>query len=234
MSRPLAPCTSPRAAELARAGAVLAVPVGATEQHGPHLPLSQDTDLAVALCHRLAARRPDVVVAPALPYGASGEHEGFAGTLSIGCQALEEVVVELCRSATATFGAVVLVSAHGGNALPVSRACRRLAGEGRRILAWAPRWEGDAHAGRVETSLALALHPEQVDLDRAEAGDRRPLAELLPLLRERSVRAVSPNGVLGDPAGASAAEGRRLLDGLARDLCAAVASWLAPGEERGA
>ncbi|MGH9093467.1 MAG: creatininase family protein, partial [Acidimicrobiales bacterium] len=137
MSRPLGWCTSPRAAELAAAGAVLAVPLGSTEQHGPHLPLAQDTELAVALCHRLAARRPDVVVAPPVPYGASGEHEGFAGTLSIGCRALELVVVELCRSATATFGTVVLVSAHGGNAEPVRRACHRLAGEGRRVLAWA-------------------------------------------------------------------------------------------------
>jgi mycofactocin system creatininase family protein len=234
VSRPLGRCTSPRAAELAGDGVLLAVPVGSTEQHGPHLPLSQDTDLAVALCGRLAGLRPDVVVAPPLAYGASGEHEGFAGTLSIGCEALELVVVELCRSATATFEAVVLVSTHGGNAGPVGRARRRLEGEGRRVLVWSPRWEGDAHAGRVETSLALALHPELVDLDRAEAGDRRPLAELLPLLRERSVRAVSPNGVLGDPAGASAAEGRRLLEDLAGDLAATVASWLAALSERGA
>lgn len=234
MSRPLSWCTSPEAADLAAAGAVLVVPIGSTEQHGPHLPLSQDTDLAVALCRRLADACAGVVVGPAIPYGASGEHEGFAGTLSIGRQALEHVVVELCRSATATFGYVVLVSAHGGNADPLRRAQRRLDEEGRRILVWTPRWEGDAHAGRVETSLALALHPERVDLSRAEAGNREPLATLLPLLRERSVRAVSPNGVLGDPAGASAAEGRRLLEGLSHDLCAAVAAWLDGRPERSA
>jgi mycofactocin precursor peptide peptidase len=226
MSRLLSRCTSPDAAELAATGAVLVVPIGSTEQHGPHLPLSQDTDLAVSLCRRLADVRADVVVAPAIPYGASGEHEGFAGTLSIGCEALEHVVVELSRSAGATFGSVVLVSAHGGNAEPVQRARIRLEGEGRRILVWAPRWEGDAHAGRVETSLALAMHPERVDLSRAEAGNRTPLAELLPALREHSFRVVSPNGVLGDPAGASVAEGERLLDQLALDLCAAVARWL--------
>ena len=61
---------------------------GSTEQHGPHLPLSTDTDIALALADALAARRPDVVVAPALPYGASGEHAGFPGTLSIGHEAL--------------------------------------------------------------------------------------------------------------------------------------------------
>jgi creatinine amidohydrolase len=77
------------------ADTVLAVPLGSTEQHGPHLPLSTDTDVAVALCRRLAAARPDVLVAPSLPYGSSGEHAGFAGTLSIGQAALEHVLVEL-------------------------------------------------------------------------------------------------------------------------------------------
>src|SRR5205807_5160572 len=80
---------------------LLVVPLGSTEQHGPHLPLSTDTDIAVALAERLAARRPHVVVAPALPYGSSGEHAGFAGTLSIGQAALEHVVIELVRSADA-------------------------------------------------------------------------------------------------------------------------------------
>ena len=83
----LAALTSPEVGELAAAGALLAVPVAATEQHGPHLPLSTDTDLAVALCARLAAARPGVLAAPPLAYGASGEHEDFPGTLSIGRQA---------------------------------------------------------------------------------------------------------------------------------------------------
>ena len=63
------------------AQSVLVVPLGSTEQHGPHLPLSTDTVIAVALAERVAAARPDVLVAPALPYGSSGEHSGFAGTL---------------------------------------------------------------------------------------------------------------------------------------------------------
>ena len=90
----------PQVRERAAAGAVLVIPLGATEQHGPHLPLSTDTDIAVALCRGLAAARPSVLVAPPLPYGASGEHAGFAGTLSIGQDAAETVVVELGRSAT--------------------------------------------------------------------------------------------------------------------------------------
>jgi creatinine amidohydrolase len=203
------------------ASSLLVIPLGATEQHGPHLPLSTDTDVAVALAARLAAVRGDVVVAPALPYGSSGEHAGFAGTLSIGAAATELVVLELVRSADA-FAGVVLVSGHGGNAAPVARAVATLRAEGRRVLAWSPRVDGgDAHAGRTETSLLLALAPAAVGADRP-AGDRRPLADLLPELRASGVAAVAPNGVLGDPAGASAAEGEALLDALVADLATAV------------
>jgi mycofactocin precursor peptide peptidase len=205
--------------------AMLAVPVGSTEQHGPHLPLSTDTDVAVALCSRLGAARPDVLVAPALAYGSSGEHAGFPGTLSIGQDALEVLLVELGRSALLTFGRMLLVSTHGGNAAPVQRAVRRLRSESRDVRAWVPRIEGDPHAGRTETSLQLALAPDRVGLDRAAAGDTRPIEALMPLLREGTVRGVSPNGVLGDPAGASAAEGVRILDSLAADLIASVREW---------
>ncbi|MBO0730076.1 MAG: mycofactocin biosynthesis peptidyl-dipeptidase MftE, partial [Acidimicrobiaceae bacterium] len=126
---------------------VLAVPVGATEQHGPHLPLSTDTDVAVALARRLAAARPDVLVAPAVAYGSSGEHAGFAGTLSIGQEALEMLLVELVRSADA-FAATLLISTHGGNAEPVTRAVAVLSSEGRKVRAWSPSAEpgDDAHA----------------------------------------------------------------------------------------
>ena len=212
----------------ARAGqSILAVPLGSTEQHGPHLPIGTDTTVALAVAERLAAARPDVVVAPPIPYGSAGEHAGFPGTLSIGAAALELVIVELVRSADA-FAGVVLVSGHGGNTEPLARAMTTLRAEGRRVLAWAPRIAGaDAHAGRTETSLMLALAPESVRLGAAEAGDLRPLAAVMGELRRGGVAAVSPNGVLGDPAGASLEEGRHLLDRLAADLLAAVAEWRA-------
>ena len=151
------------------------------------------------------------------------------GPLSIGQDALELLLVELCRSATETFSRVLLVSTHGGNADPVRRAEQRLRAESRDVLAWMPAWEGDAHAGRTETSLQLALAPDRVRLDRAEPGNTRPIAELMPALRASSVRAVSPNGVLGDPAGASAAEGAALLGRLLADLLATVDAWEAAG-----
>jgi mycofactocin system creatininase family protein len=199
-------------------GAVLVVPLGSTEQHGPHLPLGTDTLVAVAVCDRLAAWRDDVVVAPALPYGSSGEHAGFAGTLSIGQAALEQVVVELVRSADAFVG-VVLASGHGGNAEPLARAVTLLRAEGRRVAVWGPRIAGgDAHAGRTETSLLLALDPGAVRTDLAAPGATAPLAELMPALRDGGVAAVAPNGVLGDPTGATAAEGERILGSLVTDL----------------
>jgi creatinine amidohydrolase len=196
-------------------GDLLVVPLGATEQHGPHLPLGTDTIIARAL----AASVRDAVVAPALPYGSSGEHAGFAGTLSIGQAALELVLVELVHSSG--FPRVLFVCAHGGNAEPLAAAVRTLREEGRRVWAWSPRWKGDSHAGRIETSLMLALTPDLVQPAWAP-GNTSPLVELMPRLRSEGVRAVSPNGVLGDPAGASAEEGRALLAAAFEDLASFV------------
>jgi mycofactocin system creatininase family protein len=153
-----------------------------------------------------------------VPYGASGEHAGFAGTLSVGQAALELLLVELVRSATGTWTRVLLLSAHGGNADPVRRAVGLLRAESRDVRAWSPSWPGDAHAGRTETSVQLALSPGRVALPAAAAGATVPLADLLPALRAGGVRAVSENGVLGDPAGASAEEGEALLAQAAADL----------------
>ena len=90
------------------------------------------------------------------------------------------------------------------------------------MLAWSPQWSGDAHAGQAETSIMLALHPGRVVLSRAERGNTAPLDELMPALRALGVRAVSANGVLGDPGGASAEEGKRLLESATADLIAAL------------
>lgn len=204
---------------------LLLVPVGSCEQHGPHLPLDTDTRIAAAVAAGAAARLPGACVAPAVGIGASGEHAGFAGTLSIGVEALTVLLVELGRSADWS-GGVVLVNGHGGNVVAVRRAVEVLTGEGRRVLAWSAAVPGgDAHAGRTETSLLLAQAPDLVVLGAAEPGRVEPLATLLPALRAEGVAAVSPNGVLGDPAGASADEGRALLTALVDGLVAAVAAW---------
>jgi mycofactocin system creatininase family protein len=210
---------------------IVAVPLGSCEQHGPHLPLDTDTRIAVALADGLAAARPDVVVAPPVAYGASGEHAGFEGTLSIGLDALTSALVELVRSADA-FAGVVFVNGHGGNHDAVERAVATSLHDGRAALAWSPTPAAtgratDAHAGRTETSILLALAPSIVQLEHAQAGATAPLVELLPALRAGGVRAVAPNGVLGDPAGATAAEGLDVLRSLTDDLVAAVDRWTA-------
>ncbi|GGK37884.1 mycofactocin biosynthesis peptidyl-dipeptidase MftE [Nocardia camponoti] len=221
----VAQLTSPAVAAL-NSGVILAIPLGATEQHGPHLPLSTDLDIAVALCARLAAARGDVVVAPGVPYGASGEHAGFAGTLSIGQSALELLVVELCRSATASFSRIVLVNAHGGNVEALRRAVALLRSESRDVqMVWPDFGAGDAHAGRTETSIQLQLNGLRVRLGEAAPGNTRPLAELLPELRASGVAGVSANGVLGDPTGATAAEGARLLDHAVTALLTTLGRW---------
>jgi len=205
---------------------VLIVPLGATEQHGPHLPLETDTLIAVAVAEAVGAARDDVAVAPALPYGSSGEHAGFPGTLSLGQEALELALIELVRSAD-RFDAVVLASWHGGNAEPLARAVARLRAEGRRVVAWDPRpGAADLHAGRTETSLVLALAPERVGPARP-VGVVEPLEVVLPQLRARGVRAVSPNGVLGDATGAGPEEGRAIFARLVDDLAACVDASLA-------
>lgn len=212
--------------ELADMPAVLLLPLGSVEQHGPHLPLDTDMRIATAVARAAAARlQPalSVVVAPALAYGSSGEHAGFAGTLSIGNAALELVLVELGRSVGPEFCHMLLVNGHGGNQQPVSRAIARLRQESRSVSAWSPRLAGsDAHAGYTETSLLLALAPEVVHMDRAVVGDARPLQEVMPLLRSGGVAAVSPNGVLGDPTTADAAAGAQLFELLVEQLRAAV------------
>ncbi len=83
---------------------------------------------------------------------------------------------------------------------------------------------GDAHAGRTETSLMLALDAAAVRLDLAEPGCTEPIDRLLPRLRAEGVRPVSSNGVLGDPTGASAEEGHVLLETLVADLATSVAT----------
>lgn len=231
--RTLGPGTSP---DLGGDPSILLVPLGSTEQHGPHLPLDTDTRIAVAWAERLADRNGDFVVAPAIAYGSSGEHQDFPGTLSIGQDALESVLIELIRSASRSFAAVVLVCGHAGNVEPVRRSVGRMSEEGHRLTALFPHWSPDdarlppldAHAGRVETSLLMHLAPELVRIERAEPGAIAPIGKLLERLRTGGVASVSANGVLGDPTGANAVEGRLLLDDLVERSLHLIAGELHP------
>jgi len=213
---------------------VLILPTGALEQHGPHLPLDTDAAIAAAVAARLHERRPEAGLAPTLPFGASGEHAGFPGTLSIGTEALRLAVIELVRHAAADWSAVLVVNGHGGNADALRQAVALCAAEGRllRVVHLGTR-SMDAHAGFAETSMMLALDPARVRLDLAAAGPTAPIAELLPELARGGVRALSPNGVLGDPAGASAGAGAALLDELVEQASAAYDGCLADARSAG-
>jgi creatinine amidohydrolase len=125
---------------------------------------------------------------------------------------------------------VLIVNGHGGNLDALRSAVPLLRSEGRDV-AWFPCGVagGDAHAGRTETSLMLHVEPEWVLPDRAAPGVTTPIGALLPRLRAEGVRAVSPTGVLGDPAGASAEEGAALLGALAARLVAAARAWVVDG-----
>lgn len=192
------------------------VPVGAFEQHGPHLPLDTDTVIAEAVTRAVAEQLPGAWVAPPIAYGASGEHQGFPGTMSIGTYVLHQVIVELVRSLRVWADRVVLVNGHGGNLSALKSSVERLVAEGHDV-AWVPCSspdQVDLHAGHTETSLMLHLQPHRVRVGSLEVGNTAPLEDLVMTLCLNGVAALAPNGVLGDPRQASAAHGAHLFSSM--------------------
>jgi mycofactocin system creatininase family protein len=213
------------------------IPVGSTEQHGPHLPLDTDTRIASAVADAAARKLgacldgEQIVLAPAVAYGASGEHEGFPGTVSIGTPALEYLLVEYGRSAANWARRMIFLNGHGGNVAALIAAICRLRAEGREA-AWCPviAQNGDAHAGHTETSVLLHISPSLVCKDDCRTGNVAPLAELMPMMRRGGIAAVSDVGVLGDPTAATATEGERIFTEMVDDCVARVDRWT-PGND---
>jgi len=207
------------------------VPLGSTEQHGPHLPLDTDTRIATAVARAAAARLGSGwLLAPALSYGASGEHEGFAGTVSIGTEVLRLLLVEYGRSACNWTPRLVFVNGHGGNVDALAGAVALLRAEGRDVGWTSCLVAGaDAHAGHTETSVLLHISPEVVRGDAVVAGNSAALADLMPALRAGGVAAVSAVGVLGDPTTATADDGQRYFADMVDGCVRRVRGWTPNG-----
>jgi creatinine amidohydrolase len=200
---------------------------GATEQHARHMPLATDALLGDHLARELAERL-DAFLAPTVRVGCSEHHLGFAGTLSLSHSTFAALVGDLVSSLLkGGFRHIVLVPTHGGNFAPLAAAVAELPDRDRvsaltdlGVLLQIPQIgeqeyevplsEGGLHAGEWETSMLLAIHPELVHMDQAEAGfTGKPEQALEGLFREGGVAAISKNGAIGDPTRASAAHGER-------------------------
>jgi creatinine amidohydrolase len=233
--------------DLARTIAIL--PLGATEQHGPHLPLSVDTDLVngvvqAALPH--VGELP-VLVLPTQPIGFSPEHFAFAGTLGLKASTVIAVWTEIAeRVAASGIKKLVLLNAHGGQAALMDVVGRDLR-QRLKLLVYSVNWYDlpdspataplfDAHerrfgvhGGDMETSMMLALAPNLVDMNRAENFDSQSArrAPHFPLLGNGKSAKLSwamqdynPKGAAGHAANASADKGRALLDNAGKQLAA--------------
>jgi creatinine amidohydrolase len=208
------------------------VPVGATEQHGPHLPLGTDTVLATAVAEAVVERTDGTLLGPVLALGCSSHHLAFAGTISLGVPTFVDTVVDVCRSIDATGSAVLLLNGHGGNRAPLDVALAALAEEGIRAYAltyWtlledvvAEALGDDAatacgHACALETSLMLHLRPREVREALIPTGATPPTWPDPHMFAKDAARVVRPfdeisaNGVIGRPELATVELGRRLF-----------------------
>ena len=219
--------------EIHQAKVDLAVlPIGATEQHSHHLPVGTDW-LSVEAVARRAAELLDALLLPALPYSNSQEHQGFAGTIWLRPQTLAAVVTDIIDSlAHHDIRTTVIINGHGGNwilkptvrEINLSRDDVLVLWAGPEVLSRGAAQVDELHCGRGETSRILHLYPHLVKLDRAVDVSVDFTSEYLDYV---GVAGVSPQGVWGFPSGASADEGRRLIEERAKNVAEYVRETLA-------
>lgn len=235
--------TSPEVSgEIAAGRNTVVFALGATEQHGPHLPLATDALIGDRLA-KLIADRLSAFVGPTVRVGCSSHHLEFPGTLSVDDETFRGIVHGLVRSAErGGFARIVLIPTHGGNFAPLGAALERLE-EGldirvsaltdvRVLLAIAktgeeefgvPLSSGGLHAGEWETSLLMAARPDLVHPDRRQPGYTGDLDAALGAIFGQGVHSVAANGVIGDPAEASSAHGERYWERVVEVVLDAIA-----------
>lgn len=245
MTRYLHHLSTTDVAAIDKANAVLVQPIGAIEQHGPHLPVMTDAFVAEQIAARAADRADaDVYVLPTLHYGKSTEHLGWAGTMSLTSESLLAVLKDVGRSVAASgFTRLAFVNGHGGNPASLDVAARDIRTDTGLLVfpvttgrlgvpagLALPDAEFSIHGGHVETSVMLHLAPETVHPDRFEIGGAH-LPELFP--GELSLEGALPtawisddlttNGVIGDPRSASAEIGEEIVTHWTHRLATAYA-----------
>lgn len=221
-----------------KANVVIIQPVGAIEQHGPHLPIVVDTAIGTGVLGKALSQLPAEIPAYALPplcYGKSNEHWHFPGTITLSAQTLLAVLMEVAESLYRSgFRKLIFLNSHGGQPQVIEIAARdlhqqyadflvfplftwRVPHAGREVLSDVEREYG-IHAGDAETSIMLSILPDQVHMDRAvkEYPPQLPPDSLLSMEGKLPfawvTRDLSQSGVLGDATIASREKGDRLLD----------------------
>ena len=235
----LAELSWPAARRRLREVDVALLPVGAIEQHGPHLPLDTDAWDADYLCRRVAetCSAPRPLVLPLVSYGVSYHHDDFSGTLSIGPDTLSRLVYEIGMSAARNgISKLVIINGHGGNS-PSLHFAAQMINRDARIFTTVDSGESsdhdidaltetpnDVHAGELETSTALATRPELVEMAAARRFVPEFSSRYLDFSSKRSVgwytrvAQISPTGILGDPTKASAEKGRKMWEVMVKNL----------------
>lgn len=236
--------TWPEVKEAVEAGKIPLLPVGSTEQHGPHLPLITDIFLAYSICVRAAEKAPeDLLVMPPVCYGCSEHHMDFPGTISIAGDHFIDYVYDICKSLTAHgFERMIIVNGHGGNTPYLDVVIRQVSNETSSICAMIPWWNlvveeasrlresdfpgGMAHSGELETSMWLHLKPESVYMEKAVKDNGFQKSEFIwfdlmgksPAYFSERWSKFSRTGILGDPTVATAEKGEKLLNAAVENL----------------
>ncbi|MFB6153212.1 MAG: creatininase family protein [Halodesulfurarchaeum sp.] len=224
---------------------VALVPIGSTEQHGPHLPEGTDHIIAERLA-REAADRGDHLCTPTLTVGVSPHHRQFPATMWADATAFRRYVESIARNLTYhDLDRIIFVNAHGGNVEPLREVGRRLRDDG---TGYAIEWMWDEsipdlvddlfetngpHAGPKETAMLMHLQPETVRPELFERARSGGLTD--PSSTQRRTHGArtqfdalesSQNGAYGDPTDATAAKGAELFEAAVEQLVA-LADWLA-------